>query len=81
MAPPIGSQEEFNALWLRAVGGGIPQNDPRYTKEWLFDWWQSGGLARMAWSGFVEAPTHGTYRIESIITGEKFNLARLPLIV
>ena len=81
MAPPIGSQEEFNALWLRTVGGGIPQNDPRHTAEWLFDWWQSGGLARMAWSGFVEAPTHGTYRIESIITGRKYNLARLPLIV
>lgn len=80
-APPIGSQEEFNALWLRTVGGGIPQNDPRYTAEWLFDWWESGGLAKMAWSGFVEAPTHGTYRIEGIITGRKFNIARLPLIV
>ena len=81
MAPPIGSQEEFNALWLRTVGGGIPQNDPRHANEWLFDWWESGGLAKMAWSGFVEAPTHGTYRIEEIITGRKFNLARLPLIV
>lgn len=81
MAPPVGSQEDFNNIWLRTVGAGVPQNDPRYTGEWLFDWWQSGGLAKMAWNGFIEAPTHGTYRIESIITGEKFELARLPLIV
>jgi hypothetical protein len=80
-APPVGSQEEFNALWLRAVGGGVPQHDPRYANEWLLDWRQSGGLAKMAWSGYIEAPTHGTYRIEGIITGERFNLARLPLIV
>ncbi len=81
MAPPIGSQEHFNRLWLKTVGGGITQNDPRYTNEWLFDWVNSGGLARVAWNGFVEAPTHGTYRIESIITGEKIELEKLPLIV
>lgn len=81
MAPPIGSQEEFNRYWLTQIGGGIDQLDPRYTNEWLFDWISSGGLARMAWNGFVEAPTHGTYRIEEIITGKKVNLETLPLIV
>lgn len=81
MAPPIGSQEEFNALWLREVGAGIPQADPKYTNEWLTDWHQSGGLARAAWSGYVEAPTHGSYRIQSVITDEKFPLEKLPLIV
>lgn len=81
MAPPVGSQEDFNAIWLRTVGGGVPQNDPRYAGEWLFDWWRSGGLAKMAWSGYIEAPTHGTYRIEGILTGRQQNLARLPLIV
>lgn len=80
-APPIGSQEKFNELWLRAVGGGIPQNDPKYTDEWLFDWVESGGLARMAWNGFIEAPTHGAYRIEEIITGLEVELEKLPLIV
>lgn len=81
MAPPIGSQEEFNRLWLDYVGGGVPQNDPRYTDEWLFDWIDSGGVARMAWNGFIEAPTHGTYRIEDIVLGRKSEIHPLPLIV
>jgi hypothetical protein len=81
VAPPIGSQEKFNELWLRTVGGGTPQNDPKYTDEWLFDWVESGGLARMAWSGFIEAPTHGAYRIEEVITGMPVKLEKLPLIV
>ena len=80
-APPIGSQEKFNEHWLRTVGGGTPQLDPRYTNEWLFDWVESGGLARMAWNGFIEAPTHGAYRIEEIITGMQVRLQKLPLIV
>lgn len=81
IAPPIGSQEEFNLLWLQTVGGGLQQMDPRYANEWLFDWIASGGLARFAWNGYIEAPTHGSYRIESIMTKEKFSLATLPLIV
>jgi hypothetical protein len=81
IAPPIGSQEEFNQVWLQYVGGGVPQADPRYTNEWLFDWIRSGGMARMAWNGFVEAPTHGTYRIENIVLGKPDVIHPLPLIV
>ena len=81
MAPPIGSQEEFNRLWIQYVGGGVSQNNPEYTDEWLFDWISSGGIARMAWSGFLEAPTHGTYRIEDIVLGRSSELRQLPLIV
>jgi hypothetical protein len=81
MAPPIGSQEEFNRLWLQYVGGGVPQNDPRHTSEWLFDWIKSGGMARMAWNGYIEAPTHGTYRIEDIVLGFPSEVEKLPLIV
>jgi len=81
MAPPIGSQEHFNHVWLDTVNGGVTQGDPRYVNEWLFDWIESGGLARIAWDGYIEAPTHGSYRIESIITGEKIELEKLPLIV
>ncbi len=80
-APPIGSQENFNKIWLQYVGGGVPMMDPRYIDEWLFDWVDSGGLARMAWSGYVEAPTHGTYRIEDIVMGRKSEIHALPLIV
>ena len=81
MAPPIGSQEEFNKVWLRYVGGGVAMNDPRYTNEWLEDWIESGGVARMAWNGYIEAPTHGTYRIEDLVLGRKSELHPLPLIV
>jgi hypothetical protein len=81
IAPPIGSQEDFNALWLQGVGGGVHQLDAKYTNEWLFDWVNSGGLARAAWNGYMESPTHGAYRIQSVITDEKFPLPELPLIV
>ena len=81
MAPSIGSQEKFNRTWLKSVGGGVTQGDPRYVNEWLFDWLNSGGLARMAWNGYFEAPTHGSYRIEGIVTGEDVQLPQLPAIV
>lgn len=81
MAPPIGSQEEFNRVWLQYVGGGVSQNDPRYASEWLFDWIDSGGVARMAWNGYAEAPTHGTYRIEDAVLGRAGEVRPLPLIV
>lgn len=80
-APSLGSQEDFNAEWLRVVGAGIEQLDPRYTHEWLFDWINSGGLAKMAWSGFSEAPTYGAFRIRSVIADEDYPLDKLPLIV
>lgn len=81
MAPPVGSQEDFNRTWIMSVNAGTDQLDPANTDEWLFDWINSGGFARFAWNGYIEAPTHGTYRIESILTGEKTPLAELPLIV
>lgn len=81
MAPPIGSQEAFNRQWLTQVGAGIDAQDARYADEWVYDWVQSGGLARMAWNGYIEAPTHGAYRIESIITGKPYELAKLPLVI
>lgn len=67
MAPPIGSQEKFNRLWLKTVGAGISQNNPKYTDEWLFDWVDSGWLAQAAMRGFLEMPRLGTYNIERIL--------------
>lgn len=68
MAPPIGSQEKFNRTWLRSVGAGITQEDPRYAGEWLFDWLDSGWFAEAAMEGFLEAPRLGTYNIEKIVS-------------
>lgn len=70
MAPPIGSQEVFNQKWLTAIGAGMPQEDPRYTREWLSDWLKSGWLAEAAMQGFLEAPKYGTYNMEKIIFHE-----------
>ncbi len=81
MAPPVGSQEDFNREWLFHIGAGIDQGDPRYAHEWLFDWQKSGALARLAWNGFVEAPTHGAYRIRDIVSGNKQTVHPLPLAI
>lgn len=71
MAPPIGSQEDFNESWLRNVGAGIPQHDPKHVAEWLDDMLESGWLARAAMNGFTNAPKRGAYRIESIVALKK----------
>lgn len=68
MAPPVGSQEKFNKLWLKTLAAGIAQQDPQYTNEWLFDWLDSGWLAEAAMQGYLEAPRYGTYNIEKIIS-------------
>lgn len=74
IAPPIGSQEEFNRKWLRTIGSAVSQDNPAYAHEWLLDWVDSGWFAEAAMEGFVEAPKHGTYNIENIINHrfEKF---------
>jgi len=81
MAPTIGSQEDFNRTWLMYIGAGIDQAEPKYANEWLFDWINSGGLARSAWNGYMEAPQHGAYRIEGIVTGQQPEVEELPMIV
>lgn len=81
MAPTVGSQEEFNRRWLFQVGGGTDALEPRHMDEWMFDWINSGALARMAWNGYVNAPTHGAYRIEHILNGGPNGIHALPLIV
>ncbi len=68
MAPPIGSQEEFNKRWLKTVGSGISQDDPQYVNEWLWEWLESGWLAEAAMEGFIDAPKYGTYNIGQIIS-------------
>ncbi len=68
MSPPIGSQEDFNRIWLRTIGAGVNQDNPDYTNEWLFDWVKSGWFARSAMQGFLEGPRFGTYNIAKIIS-------------
>ncbi len=69
IAPPIGSQEDFNMRWLLKSGFGILQEDPNHTVEWLFDWLNRGYLAEMAVEGFIEGEKMGTYNIQKICSG------------
>lgn len=69
IAPPIGSQEEFNMRWLLKSGFGLFQENPEYVHQWLFDWLEQGFLAEAAMEGFVEGEKMGTLNIEKICLG------------
>ncbi|MDD4606943.1 MAG: hypothetical protein PHS07_01195 [Patescibacteria group bacterium] len=67
IAPPIGSQEDFNKTFLIDLGAGLEQLDMDYVDEWFFDWINSGRLAEAAAQGFLEAPKMGTYNIQTVV--------------
>ena len=69
VAPPIGSQEEFNMRWLLKSGFGILQENLSHVSEWLFDWLDQGYLAEMAVEGFIEGEKLGTFNIKKICSG------------
>ena len=69
IAPPIGSQEDFNQRWLLNSGFGLLQKDVRYVKDWLFDWLDQGFLAECAMQGFTEGEKMGTFNIKKICFG------------
>ena len=68
IAPAIGSQEEFNKRWLIKTGFGMFQEDPAYTRQWLFDWLDKGYLAEAAMEGFIEVKQLGTYNIQKVLS-------------
>ena len=68
IAPPIGSQENFNRDWLLKLGSGILQENPDYMGEWLLDWLERGYLAEAALQGFIEAEKKGVFNIEKIVS-------------
>jgi UDP-N-acetylglucosamine:LPS N-acetylglucosamine transferase len=74
ISPPIGSQEEFNMRYLLKSGFGIFQENPDYTKEWLFDWLEQGYLAEAAMQGFVEGEKLGTLKISQMVTNLSTNI-------
>jgi hypothetical protein len=67
IAPTIGAQETFNRNWLEEIQAGIPQSDPRYAREWIFELLDQGRFAEAAWSGFLKARKYGTYKIHELI--------------
>lgn len=68
IAPPIGSQEDFNRRWLLKSGFGLSQEDPGHVHQWLFDWLNQGYLAEAAMQGFIEGEKLGTIKIKEIIS-------------
>ena len=69
VAPPIGSQEDFNMRWLLKSGFGAFQENPMYTNQWLFDWLAQGYLAEAAMEGFIEGEQLAVINIEKICFG------------
>jgi hypothetical protein len=67
IAPPIGSQEDFNKRWLSHVGAGVAQENIEYIDQWFYDLLNGGDFAEMAMQGFMEIEKKGTYNIEKII--------------
>ncbi len=79
MAPTIGSQEVFNRRWLEEVQAGIPQHDPRYAKDWLFELLEQGRFAEAAWSGFLKARKCGIFKIKELIATGAMSRSGDPL--
>jgi hypothetical protein len=79
MAPTIGSHENFNRHWLEEVQAGIPQEDPRYANEWLFDLLEQGRFAEAAWDGFLKARKYGSYRIRELLATGAMSRSGDPL--
>jgi hypothetical protein len=79
MAPTIGAQETFNRRWLEEIQAGIPQSDPRYANEWIFELLDQGRFAEAAWSGFLKARKYGTYKIHELIKTGTMSRSSDPL--
>jgi hypothetical protein len=80
IAPSIGSQEKFNAIWLREIGAGIKQLNPEYLNEWLFDYLNKGLLAEAAWSGFLKVRKLGTYKILEVLETGRIKREESPIL-
>ena len=70
IAPPLGSQEQFNRAWLLKLGAGINQVNLNYAAEWLVDYLGAGWFAEAAMQGFVETEKRGVFNIERILLRE-----------
>lgn len=67
VAPPIGSQEDFNKSWLLKSGFGIEQDNLRGIVQWLDDWLENGYLAEAAMEAFVEGEKMGAANIRKLV--------------
>lgn len=68
IAPPIGPHEVYNQRWLRDLGAGLHQSDPKYCSEWIMDYLVDGKLSLAAWDGFLYARKLGVEKIAEVLT-------------
>ena len=67
IAPPLGSQEDFNEGWLLQLGSAMAQENVSYCDQWIFDLVREGWFAEAAMQGFVEAEKKGVFNIKKIV--------------
>ncbi|PIZ99067.1 MAG: hypothetical protein COX77_02630 [Candidatus Komeilibacteria bacterium CG_4_10_14_0_2_um_filter_37_10] len=67
MAQCIGSQEKYNRRWLLAKSRGIDQEPISYVHQWFMEWINSGILAEVAASAYINGRQLGTYNIERVV--------------
>ncbi|MEW6610452.1 MAG: hypothetical protein AB1352_02390 [Patescibacteria group bacterium] len=66
---PIGSQEYFNRRWVREVGAGTKQLNPRYASEWITDLLNEGWFAEAAMQGYLDIEQDGVENIKQAVFG------------
>ena len=69
LSPPVGVHERYNLRWVRENGAGLKQREARFAAEWFSDWLADGLLAAAAWSGYMQLPKFGLYRILDAVHG------------
>lgn len=79
IAPPIGPHEVYNMRWIRDLGAGFHQEEPKYCGEWLMEFLNDGRLAQAAWDGFLYGRKLGTYKIEEVLATGNMERNYFPL--
>ena len=68
LSRPVGVHESYNRRWARERGAGLKQRDARAAGQWLSEWLEEGVLASAAWSGAMNLPASGTFRIVAAVS-------------
>lgn len=71
MTRPLGAHEAKNRQWVRRMGAGFTQEDPRACAEWLQHWIDQGMFAEAAFDGYMKAPRDGTENVKRLVFAEE----------
>lgn len=79
ISPPIGPHEVSNRRWLRDLGAGFYQVEPKYCGEWITDYLADGRFSQAAWDGFLYARKMGVYKINEVLATGRMDREYSPL--